>query len=103
LREELNRLEQVLLQSHLKCCISPNFKIPAEVVLTTSKLSARRHGAIIAIEQENNLGNYLQDGVFIDAVLNAPILESIFYPGSQLHDGAVFIRNARIIKAKRKI
>jgi DNA integrity scanning protein DisA with diadenylate cyclase activity len=102
LREELNRLEQVLLQSHLKCCISPNFKISAEVVLTTSKLSARRHGAIIVTEQENNLDNYLQDGVFIDAVLNAPIL-SIFYPGSQLHDGAVFIRNARIIKAKRKI
>jgi DNA integrity scanning protein DisA with diadenylate cyclase activity len=99
LREELNRLEQGLLQTHLKCCISPNLKIPAEVVLATSKLSARRHGAIIVIEQENNLDNYLQDGVFIDAVVNAPILESIFYPGSQLHDGAVFIRDARIIKA----
>jgi DNA integrity scanning protein DisA with diadenylate cyclase activity len=99
LREELNRLEQGLLQTHLKCCISANLKIPAEVVLATSKLSARRHGAIIVIEQENNLDNYIQDGVFIDAALNAPILESIFYPGSQLHDGAVFIRNARIIKA----
>jgi len=99
LREELNRLEQGLLQTHLKCCISPNLKIPAEVVLATSKLSARRHGAIIVIEQENNLDNYLQDGVFIDAVVNAPILESIFYPGSQLHDGAVFIRDARIMKA----
>ena len=77
MREELNRLEQGLLQTHLKCCISPNFNIPAEVVLATSKLSARRHGAIIVIEQENNLDNYLQDGVFIDAVLNAPILDII--------------------------
>jgi DNA integrity scanning protein DisA with diadenylate cyclase activity len=34
------------------------------------------------------LDNYLQDGVFIDAVVHAPILERIFYPGSQLHDGA---------------
>jgi len=55
LREELNRLEQRLLETHLKCCISPNLKIPAEVVLATSKLSARRHGAIIVIEQEKNL------------------------------------------------
>jgi DNA integrity scanning protein DisA with diadenylate cyclase activity len=55
LREELNRLEQGLLQTHLRCCISPNLKIPAEVVLATSILSARRHGAIIVIEQEKNL------------------------------------------------
>ena len=98
-REELNRLEQGLLQTHLKCCISLIIKIPSEVILATFKLSAGRHGAIIVIEQENNLDNYLQDGVFIDAVVNALILESIFYPVSQLHDGAVFIRNSRIIKA----
>jgi len=99
LREGFNRLEQGLLQTHLKCCLSSNTKIPGEVVLATSKLSARRHGAIIVIEQEDNLDEYLQDGVFIDAAVNAPIIESIFYPGSQLHDGAVFIRNTRIIKA----
>jgi DNA integrity scanning protein DisA with diadenylate cyclase activity len=99
LREELNRLEQSMLQTHLKCCFASNTKIPGEVVLATSKLSARRHGAIIVIEQENNLDDYLQGGVFIDTVVNAQILESIFYPGSQLHDGAVFIRNERIVKA----
>ena len=99
LREGLNQLEQGLLQIHLKCCISPSIKVPGEVVLAVSKLSAKRHGAIIVIEQENNLDDYLQGGVIIDAAVIAPILESIFYPGSQLHDGAVFIRNARIEKA----
>jgi DNA integrity scanning protein DisA with diadenylate cyclase activity len=99
LREGLNRLEQGLLQSHLQCCISPRIEVPAEVVIAVAKLSARRHGAIIVIEQENNLDDYLQGGVIIDAVVSAQILESIFYPGSQLHDGAVFLRNARIIKA----
>ena len=99
LRERLNQLEYGLLQSHLKCCISASIKIPEGVVLAVSKLSAKRHGAIVVIEQENNLDDYLQGGVTIDAVVSAPILESIFYPGSQLHDGAVFIRDTRVIKA----
>ena len=99
LREGLNQLEQGLLQTHLKCCISPSIKIPGEVVVTVSKLSAKRHGAIIVIEQEDNLDEYLQGGVIIDAAVSSPLLESIFYPGSQLHDGAVFIRNARLLKA----
>ena len=99
LREGLNQIEQGLLHTHLRCCISPSLKIPGEVVLSVSKLSARRHGSIIAVEQEDNLDDYFQGGVSIDAVVSAPILESIFYPGSQLHDGAVFIRNTRVIKA----
>ncbi len=99
LREGLNQLEQGLLQSHLKCCISPGIKIPKEVALAVSKLSAKRHGAIIAIEQEKNLDDYFPDGVIIDAVVSAAILENIFHPGSQLHDGAVLIQKARIVKA----
>ena len=99
LREGLNQIEQGLLNTHLRCCISPSIKIPGEVVLSVSKLSAKRHGAIIAVQQEDNLDDYFQGGVIIDAVVSAPILESIFYPGSQLHDGAVFIRNTRVIKA----
>jgi DNA integrity scanning protein DisA with diadenylate cyclase activity len=99
LREGLNQLEQGLLQTHLKCCISPSIRIPGEVVVTVSKLSAKRHGAIIVIEREDNLDDYLQGGVFIDAAVSSPLLESIFYPGSQLHDGAVFIRNDRLLKA----
>ena len=99
LREGLNQIEQGLLNTHLRCCISPSIKIPGEVVLSVSKLSARRHGSIIAVEQEDNLDDYFQGGVIVDAVVSAPILESIFYPGSQLHDGAVFIRNTHVIKA----
>ena len=99
LREGLNQLEQGLLHTHLRCCISPSIKIPGEVVLSVSKLSARRHGSIIAVEQEDSLDDFFQGGVIIDAVVSAPILESIFYPGSQLHDGAVFIRNTRVVKA----
>jgi diadenylate cyclase len=99
IREGLNQLEQGLLQTHLKCCISPNIKLPGEVVLALSKLSEKRHGAIIVMEHEDNLDEYLQGGAIIEAPVNAPILENIFYPGSPLHDGAVIIRDSNILKA----
>jgi uncharacterized protein (TIGR00159 family) len=99
IREGLNQLEQGLLKTHLKCCISPNIRLPGEVVLALSKLSEKRHGAIIVMEQEDNLNEYLQGGVIIEAPVSAPILENIFYPGSPLHDGAVIIRDSNIQKA----
>lgn len=98
IRVGLNQLEQDLLQTHLKCCISPKIKVPGEVVLALAKLSKKRHGVIIAIEHEDNLDVHLQGGVVIDAAVSAPILENIFYPGSPLHDGAVIIRNSKIRK-----
>jgi len=100
LREELSELEQSLLQSHLKGCISPSIKVPEVVSLAVSKLSAKRHGAIIVLEQEDNLDDYFQGGESIDAVVSATLLQNIFYPGSPLHDGAVLISDTRILKAR---
>jgi len=99
IREEINQFEQGLIQNHLKCCISPMIKVPEEVVLAISKLSSKHHGAIIVIEQENTIDEHLKGGIIIEAVVNAPMLENIFYPGGPLHDGAVIIRNKHIIKA----
>ena len=99
IRLGLNLSEQSLLQTHLKCCICPNIKVPGEVVSALSKLSKKRHGAIIAIEHKDSPDEHLQGGVMIDAALSAPILENIFYPGSPLHDGAVIIRDSKIRKA----
>jgi len=99
IRVGLNQLEQDLLQTHLKCCISPNIRVPGEVVVALYMLSEKRHGAIIVIEHEDNLDEHIQGGLSIDAAVGAPILENIFYPGSPLHDGAVVIRGASIRKA----
>ena len=99
IRDSLNNLEQSLLQTHLKGCISPTIKVPEVVAFAVSKLSRERRGGTIVIEQEDDLDDYFQGGTTIDAVVSATILENIFYPGSPLHDGAVLIRDARIIKA----
>ncbi|MBW1781847.1 MAG: DNA integrity scanning protein DisA nucleotide-binding domain protein [Deltaproteobacteria bacterium] len=99
IREGLNQLEKGLLQTHLKCCISPNLKIPEAVILSLSRLSEKRHGALIVMEHEDNLDEHLQGGTIIEAAVSAPILQNIFYPGSPLHDGAVIIRNRNVHKA----
>lgn len=99
IREELSKLEKGLLQSHLKACISPGIKVPEVVALAVFRLSAKRHGATVVIEQHDNLDGYFKGGVTVNAVVGTTILENIFYPGSPLHDGAVLIRDARLIKA----
>jgi diadenylate cyclase len=99
IREGLSKFEKGLLQSHLKSCISPGIKVPEVIALALSRLSAKRHGATVVIEQHDNLDRYFQGGVTVNAVISTTILENIFYPGSPLHDGAVLIRDARVIKA----
>jgi DNA integrity scanning protein DisA with diadenylate cyclase activity len=60
----LNQLEQDLLQTHLKCCISHNIKVPGVVVIALSKLSKRHHGVIIVMEHEDNLDDHLKGGIY---------------------------------------
>lgn len=99
IRERLNQLEKALLQEHLKCSISPGIHVPGPVILALSRLSEKRHGAIIVIAHNDNLDDLLEGGVHIDAPISVPLLENLFYPGSPLHDGAVIIRDNRIQKA----
>ena len=50
------------------------------------------------MENRDNLDEYLQGGVIINAAVSAPVLENIFYPGSPLHEGAAIIRDSKIRK-----
>ena len=99
IREGLNQLEKVLLQTHLKCSISPGIQVPGPVILALSRLSEKRHGAIIVMAHEDPLEDLLQGGTDIDAPISVPLLENLFFPGSPLHDGAVVIHDGRIQKA----
>ncbi len=59
-------------------------------------LAAKHHGAIIVLERETGLEDYIDTGVKLDAACSAPLLDSIFYPNSALHDGAVILRENRV-------
>ena len=62
-------------------------------------LSERRHGAIIVLEGETGLQDYVETGVVVDGQVTAQLLLSIFYPGTALHDGAVIVRGNRVAAA----
>src|SRR5258707_1630509 len=70
-----------------------------ELVMAASMLSSQRIGAIVAIERQIGLRNYIEGGIPLDAVLTYDLLLSIFQPVSPLHDGAVIVQNDRVAAA----
>lgn len=71
----------------------------AEVTRAAQSLSSRRTGALVAFERDVGLEDYAASGVRIDGELSAEFLQSIFFPNSPLHDGAVIVRGSRIVAA----
>jgi diadenylate cyclase len=71
-----------------------------ELISAVTQLSAARIGAIIVLEREVALGEFIETGSRLDARVTADLLKSIFYPGTALHDMAVVIRDDRIVAAR---
>lgn len=69
------------------------------VVEAAARLSARQHGALIAIQRQDNLDQYIETGVQMRAHVTPELLLQIFYPDTPLHDGAVIIAGGRIVAA----
>jgi diadenylate cyclase len=76
----------------------------APVLTTISEaaieMSAQRIGALIVIERETGLDDYIRSGALVDAVPTKDLLVNIFWRNSPLHDGAVIVRDNRIAAAR---
>src|SRR5918993_461281 len=70
-----------------------------EVVVAATMLAQQKIGAIVAIEREIGLRNYIESGIPLDAALTYDLLVTIFRPGSPLHDGAVILQEGRLAAA----
>lgn len=70
-----------------------------EVLNAAFVLSKHKIGALIALQRKDALTEYIGSGVTIDAQVKGALLQSIFYVGTPLHDGAVIIQNGRIAAA----
>ncbi len=70
-----------------------------EVVEAASVLSRNRLGGIIAIERKVGLDHFVEAGTRVDANISSDLINTIFWPGSPLHDGAVIIQEQRIVAA----
>ena len=70
-----------------------------EIVLAVTTLASEKTGALIVIERNVGLRNFIDAGVQLDARISYDLLVSIFHPETPLHDGAVVIQNERIAAA----
>ncbi|MCZ6468618.1 MAG: diadenylate cyclase CdaA [Candidatus Dadabacteria bacterium] len=70
-----------------------------EVVKASSYLANRQIGALIVIERNNSLADFIEIGMRIDALLSRELIISIFNPSSPLHDGGIIIVGDRIASA----
>jgi diadenylate cyclase len=70
-----------------------------ELTVASGMLSSRRIGAIIVVERQIGLRNYIEGGIPLDATVTYDLLVSIFQPSSPLHDGAVIVQGDRIAAA----
>jgi diadenylate cyclase len=70
-----------------------------ELVVAASLLSSQRVGAIIAIERQIGLRNYIEGGIPLDATVTYDLMATIFQPGSPLHDGAAIVQGDRVAAA----
>ncbi len=69
------------------------------ICLAAARLAERRQGALIVLERETGLQEYIDSGVILDAETSPQLLLTIFWVKTELHDGAVIIRNSKIAAA----
>ena len=69
------------------------------IVMACMNMAKRKEGALIVIEHNNNLGEYIKTGETINADINQMLIENIFFKNSPLHDGAMIISKRRITAA----
>ncbi|MCD6156485.1 MAG: diadenylate cyclase CdaA [Candidatus Atribacteria bacterium] len=74
-------------------------KLIEDLVITCQTLSRKKIGALIVLERSNSLKDFVQTGILIDALFSPELAISIFLTESPLHDGAVILRENRLIAA----
>ncbi len=74
-------------------------RIIAAVADSTEYLSRNKIGALVAFERATQLGTLMEGGVKVDAEISAALLNTIFWPGSALHDMGVVVSQGRVAAA----
>lgn len=96
--EQLGRSQ--LLGRHKVLTIDERERIVYEIVSAMDSLRKTRTGALIVIERDNSLNDYIQKAKKIYADISSELLMSIFFPNNPLHDGGVIIQGDKITCAR---
>jgi diadenylate cyclase len=74
-------------------------KLVTDIVHAAGYMAKRRIGALITIERETGIGEYIETGIPINGKLTHQLLTNIFTPNTPLHDGAVIIKGDEVVAA----
>ncbi|MFI3260721.1 MAG: diadenylate cyclase CdaA [bacterium] len=88
-----------LLGRHKVLTMDEREKIVFEIMKSVETFSKTRIGALIVIEREISLQNYIENSTKIYADMTNDLIETIFFPNSPLHDGGVIIQGDRVTSA----
>lgn len=95
-----NILEQLgrnqLLGKHKSLTVDERERLVYEIVNACDFMSKKKIGALIVLERDISLGNYIDKAKKLYADISSDLLEAIFYEGNPLHDGGVIIQGNRI-------
>jgi len=69
------------------------------VISAAARLSDRKHGALIVMQRQDSLEEYVKTGVLMNARVSPELLLQVFYPNTPLHDGAVIINGFQVVAA----
>jgi len=94
--ERLGRTSKIFISTNQNTRIEQSIEA---VVKATLAMSRVKHGALIVFERNTGLEDHIETGVRVDGLVTPDLLRTIFSPGTTLHDGAVIIRNDRIVAA----
>jgi diadenylate cyclase len=70
-----------------------------EVTRAVESLAREQIGALLVLEGDTGLEEHIESGQRVDALVSSRLLETLFFPGTALHDGAVIIRGDRVMAA----
>ncbi len=96
LRRGLVRLSQTPIFGEF---LRDEHEVVDEIIKALYRLARNRVGALIAIERDDSLSAYVERGIPIDAELRSELITTVFYPGTDLHDGALIVQSGRIAAA----
>lgn len=101
LRKALEHLgrSQWLISNNKKGSVEEQTRAINEIVDAVSVMSRKKIGALIVVERLIGINDIIETGTTLDAQISADLLMNVFYPKSPLHDGAVIIKNNRLMAA----
>ena len=99
IRRALEKIGRSTFEKHIIEDDKVREEVITQIVNAVDNLSKDKTGALIVIEQQTGLGEIINTGIKLDAIITSALLENIFVINTPLHDGATIIRDDRIVTA----